>query len=329
MAESRAARELLEACSPELRMRISAFVSILSCTSIAAAAERDGTVDYLPRARDAVTSADRERAGTPETNLIRKGDRRVVFADLGMSVAPVGAMLTSGVYFRRTVAADERGNFEAPYVQGGVALGVTPASFQPQAHVEYLPAPFLALRADFAATRYFGTNTGLLSFDSADADFSRDVLSDRRGDERAAWGFKGGISLLPRAKFGPLLILTKLRFTHYRYDEDDGPYVYEPELDTLLSTSDFVFSSHTDLLFQLYRGRAAESFLFGPMMESTRTIDTELSRVRVGGTARFVPAEQWANVRRPRLYATIGVNVDDPHRSGEPFALFGIGADME
>jgi hypothetical protein len=308
-------------------MKTSAAIATLFCTSIAAAGPGD-PVEYIPLGENSATAPERQRAPDPEPGRIRAGDRSVAFADVGVRVAPVGAMLTSGIFFRRTFAADESGRFERSYLQGGVALGITPASFQPQAHLEYLPAPFLALRADFAATRYFGETYGLYRFESADADFGDDALSNRKGDGRSVWGFKGGLSLLPRAKFGSLLILSKLSFTGYRYD-DPGPYVWEPELDTLLSTSDYVFQSRTDFLFELHRGPGAESFMLGPTVDSMRTIDSALSRTRAGATTWFVPAEQWANLRRPRLYATAGVNIDDPNRSGEPFAMLGIGADME
>ena len=64
------------------------------------------------------------------------------------------------------------------------------------------------------------------------------------------------------------------------------------------------------------------------MIEGTRTFDTGLSRTRAGASTLFVPAERWANLNRPRLFASGGFNVSDPNRKGEPFFVFGMGADL-
>jgi hypothetical protein len=118
-----------------------------------------------------------------------------------------------------------------------------------------------------------------------------------------------------------------LSFTGYHFDQS-GPYVYDADLDTLLGTTDFVLASRSDVLFELHDGPGAETLLLGPSVEMRRTVDTALSRTRVGAALWYVPAERWGNLREPRLYAQAGINAADSNRSGEPFSSAGFGADF-
>jgi len=297
-------------------MKISLFLSALACVCFAATETTAATPEVRDRGETDTQDSDGHR------------DRKVAFADTVVRAGPLGAMLTTGVYVRRTFEVDELRGFERSYLQAGLSLGVNPAYVEPQAHLEYLPAPFLALRAEAAMTRYFGANYGLLRFDSSDADFGDSALSERRGDEHSAWGQKGRLSILPRARFGRWILRSTLSVTGYHFD-DPGPYVYEPELDTLLATTDLVITARSEALFELHRGPGSEALLLGSALESMRTLDTELSRTRLGALASYVVAERWGGLRRPRVYAFGGVNLTDANRSGEPVALLGVGADME
>ena len=301
--------------------------TVLSISSLASA---ESSSPYAPGApRPNASAPERDRAPNPEeSDHVSAGTRLRGTADIAGRIGPVGAALQAGLVLHHTLEVTPSGADENSYLEAGVALAATPASVEPQAHVEYMPARFLVLRGDFSAMRYLGTNYGLLRFDSADADFGSDVLSDRRGDEHQGWGMKGGFSVMPRAKLGPVLLRSTLSFTAYRFD-DPGPYVYEAELDTLLAKNDFVLTGRTDVLFELHDGPGAETLLLGPMLESRRSLDSDLSRTRLGASFWYVPAEHWASMQRPRLYAMAGANVSDPNRSGEPFAAMGVGADFE
>ena len=271
-----------------------------------------------------------DRAPQPkeDASRVKPGSRVLGSADIAGRIGPVGAALRAGLVLHHTLDVTPSRQDEDSYLEAGVALTATPASLEPQAHIEYMPARFLVLRGDFAAMRYLGTNYGLLRFDSADADFSQDTLSERKGDEQQSWGMKAGFSALPRVKFGPVLLCSTLSLTAYRFD-DAGPYVYEAELDTLLARTDLVFTGRSDILFELHDGPGAETLLVGPMLESRRSFDSDLSRTRLGASLWYVPTNEWANMHRPRLYAMAGVNASDPNRSGEPFAALGLGADFE
>ena len=269
----------------------------------------------------------RERNLGNESGTRRTGSRVFETADVAARVGPVGAALRVGMILHHSDDIDASGDHENSYIEGGFAFVATPATLEPQAHFEYLPVPFLVLRGEFAAIRYLGVNYGLLNFESPEAEFGDQVLSARRGEEERAWGLRAGFSVTPRVKLGRVLLRSKLSAAAYRFDQP-GPYVYEADLDTLLGTSDLVLANRTDLLFELYDGPGAETLLLGPTVEARRTIDSALSRVRVGAALWYVPSERWGNLHQPRLYAQAGLNVVDPNRRGEPFSSAGFGADF-
>ena len=306
---------------------ISLTLATLLVSSVVLAAEPLST---LPRAMLVSSSAAksvRERAPHDESGELRPGSRLLETADLAARVGPVGAALRAGLVLHHTYEVDPSGDREHSYLEGGLAVMATPATLEPQAHLEYLPLPFLVFRGEFAAVRYLGTNYGLLNFASADADFGNQALAARKGDEQQAWGMRGGFSVTPRVKLGPVLLRSKLSVTAYHFDQP-GPYVYDADLDTLLGTTDLVVTSRSDLLFELHDGPGAETLLLGPSVEVRRTLDSALSRTRVGASLWYVPTERWANLHQPRLYAQAGINVSDPNRRGEPYSAVGFGADF-
>jgi len=305
---------------------IATALTALFVTSTAAA-ESHSTTEVSTPGSGFGAANDREQSARDEKTALHPGNRVLGSADVAARLGPVGMAVRVGLVLHHTYEVDASADHERSYIEGGLAVMATPATLEPQAHFEYLPVPFLVLRAEFAAVRYLGVNYGLLRFESQNADFGSAVLSARRGDEQQAWGMRGGLSVSPRVKLGPVLLRSKLSFAGYHFD-DAGPYVYDADLDTLLGTTDFVFTSRSDVLFELHRGPGAETLLLGPSVETRRTVDSALSRTRAGGALWYVPTERWANLHQPRLYAQAGINVADTNRRGEPFSVAGFGADF-
>jgi hypothetical protein len=299
-------------------------------SSAVAVAEPSSTLDLpVVEATSFVTAtpALRERAPREEAGSLRPGSHVLQTADVAARVGPAGAAVRVGLLLHHTYEVDATGDHENSYLEAGLAFMATPATLEPQLHVELLPWPFLVLRGEFAAVRYLGLNYGLLNFDSPSSAFGSEALSARKGDEQQAWGMRGGLSVTPRVKLGRVLLRSKFSATGYHFDQP-GPYVYDADLDTLLATTDLVLSNRSDVLFELHDGPGAETLLLGPSMETRRTLDSALSRTRLGAALWYVPTERWANLRQPRLYAQAGVNAVDPNRRGEPYCAVGFGADF-
>jgi len=304
---------------------------VLSALLVNSAAAADpasrSTLSLLAHGSAVDTPTARERPPNPESSEVRVGTRLLETADVAARVEPAGAAVRVGLVLHHGAAIDPSGDHENSYLEGGLAVVATPATLEPQAHIEHLPVPFLVWRAELSAVRYLGVNSGLLNFASRDADFGQRTLAARKGDEQQAWGLRGGLSITPRVKLGRVLLRSKLSLTAYHFDQP-GPYVYDADLDALLGVTDLVVSSRSDVLFELHDGPGAETVLLGPTVETRRTIASALSRTRAGLALWYVPTERWANLHQPRLYAQAGINLVDPNRRGEPFGAVGFGADF-
>jgi hypothetical protein len=257
----------------------------------------------------------------PGTHIIGSGD---AFA----RVAPVGIALVAGVRYKHVSSFDEEEHYDVSSVEFGGTVLACPAYVEPGVHIEYLPFPFLVLRAEGDIFKFTGAYAGLLRFPSAGSAFGDTQLNAMRGQEQGAWAERGAATATLRAKVGPMIARSETTVGVYHF-EDKGPYLYESEYDTLLARSDALVDNRSQLFVQAYRGSGDVILLVGPAYEVTRSIATGLNRERVGGALVLVPADAWGDFRRPRLVIYAGVNVTDPNRTGTPFGLLGLGFDIE
>ncbi len=77
------------------------------------------------------------------------------------------------------------------------------------------------------------------------------------------------------------------------------------------------------------RRAAGDVILVGPMYDVTLAGGAGLVRQRLGATAYWSPAGRWLGLDRARVYALAGVNLSDRNHDGEPFALLGLGGDLD
>jgi hypothetical protein len=271
----------------------------------------------------------RAYSGVDDTNVEttgpRLGNRVVAHADLVARLEPAGGAVMVGAFNRYTFGMFDS-TTESSYLQGGLSLMASLGHIEPQAHVEYLALPWLKLRLDAAALRFLGTNRSLLRFESKSAAYDDAALDARSADERAAWAGRFRATVGTRTIMGPFLAIGSTSVALYRFD-DPGPYVYEPDNDMLMNTSDWLITNRFDCLYMAYRSKAGTGLLFGPTLEWRAPFrDQERNRL---GLSAFVPVEQWGLSRRMRLYASAGVNLRDPERSGKVYGALGVGADLE
>jgi hypothetical protein len=279
-----------------------------------------GTIVSEARAQESPAPA-RDGAAAPPSHVIGSGD---VFGRL----APAGTAVLAGIRYQRVFGYDEKERYETSYVQAGAALLVCPPYLEPGLSVELLPVPFLVLRAEGNLFRFNGMYQGLLRFPTAKSAFGDAQLESLSGKEQEGWAERGLLSATVRLKFGPVVIRSETAGALYHF-EDPGPYLYESEYDTLLAPTDGIIDNRSQVLFQIYRGSGDATLLVGPAYEVTRAVTTKLNRERVGGAAYFVPVDAWGGIRRPHAFFYSGVNVTDPNRTGAPFAVLGIGAEIE
>ena len=130
-------------------------------------------------------------------------------ADAAGQVNPEGLLLLLGIHRRWTMGMDDTLGIPSSYVQAGMDIGTTPAYGRANVHVEWLPQIFAKLRLQYDAFRYYGRNSVLLSFQSADVRFGRSEVEAKEDTEEAGYGNRILICPTFYAKTGPFSVLGK------------------------------------------------------------------------------------------------------------------------
>ena len=179
------------------------------------------------------------------TTLPSPRTQTTLTADLAVQRNPDGMMLMTGGY-RRWIQVMTENGMSAQYVQAGFGLGVSPAYAKGSIHGEWQPAIFANLRLEYDLYRFFGVNTGLLSFPDAHSKFGRQELEDRKGSEERATGHRIFFQPTLYALVGPVIIMNQTDLTYERFN-GDGPYFLELEYNTLVKDGDYVIANRTQI----------------------------------------------------------------------------------
>jgi hypothetical protein len=241
---------------------------------------------------------------------------------------PLGAKLRLGATYRREYGEASLPGRPRPYLQGGLATGISPASATASLHVEGMQLGFLVLRVQGDLYRYFGVYGALLEFPDKDAPFgdaARDALSGR---ELGRFGGRLLVQATLRAKLDRIVVHNQSELAWYAFGAG-GPYFLEREYDTLLKDGDGLFVNRSTLLFRLWTGGAEAQLLLGPAYEFRRTFVGGLQRQRLSGVLQFCPWDRLGRISRPRLQLQAGINLQDANRDGQLFLAGAVVADVD
>jgi len=252
----------------------------------------------------------------------------VVSADLAGQDNPKGLMLSVGAYRRWVRDRDRELGVPSSYLQAGVGAATSPGYGRVSAHGEWLPVIFAKLRFQYDIYRYYGDYASLLSFPSADAKFGREEIAAREGTEERGFGTRALVRPTLMAKSGRVVITNQTDLAYFRFT-GRGPYFLEWTYETLLKNGDTVVENRTNLLLEAWKGPRGASLLTGPYYEITRASAADLSRVRSGIMAYWVPRDARAVNYRPHFFAQVGWYLRDPNRAGTLTAAAGIGFDLD
>ncbi|WP_248354934.1 hypothetical protein [Anaeromyxobacter oryzae] len=212
------------------------------------------------------------------------------------------------------------------YALASAGLGLCPAWAQLSLGGEWVPVAPLQLRAQYDLFGFFGANGALLAVAGPDARFGRDELTALAGRERAGLGHRLLLAPTLRARAGLVILRSQTDVALYRLTAEAG-FRYESEYDTLVGRDDVVLQNRTALLVPWPGAGAA--VLVGPVHEITWAARADLARERIGGLAYWTPAGPVLGLDRPRILVYAGVNLRDRNRAGEPFAIVGVGGDVD
>ena len=240
--------------------------------------------------------------------------------DTFVSKAPDGLQL-NGAYSLRKVLSGSRAEPNA-YVQLGAVAASTPAYGFGGLFVEAQPAPFLVLRAERSALRFFGTAGCLLSFPTASAPFGDDAVKARKGQEERTNGARTLLQATPQVRFGQVVLRHQATFGWWQFS-GRGPWFYEYENDTLLHDHDRTSDQQSFALWESDWG-SLKSYC-GGTFQVTRASDAGLERRRIGLVLSFEAKESGGRWGQPRGGLIIGRNQTDPNRKGELYATCSLG----
>jgi hypothetical protein len=248
--------------------------------------------------------------------------------DLGAQTNPLGLRLRVGGIYNRELGAPAAVGLPSPYLQGGIAMSLTPANTATSVHLEWMQLPFLVLRVQGDLIRYFGLHGLLLEFPDEHAPFGDEAIEALSGRELSR--FAGRLLLQPtlQAKIGRFILRSRTDLVWYRFGSG-GPYFREAEHDTLLKDGDGLVVNNTMVMARLWSRSADAMLLAGPFYEFQRTFTAGLQRQRLGGAVLFCPAERLGPLARPRLVLQAGFNLQDRNRDGQLFVAGGIGANFD
>ncbi len=265
---------------------------------------------------------------TKAANASPGGARTTVYADLFALAAPDGVMLTVGVLRHWDLEERESPLLRGRYVETGISAGANPAYAQGALFAEWVPVAPLQLRAQYDAYGFFGRSGALLRFPSATSRFGKAEIDAAAGSEEQGLGHRLLLSPTLRAQVGRIVLRSQTDLAWFALSSAPG-WFYEMEYDTLLAKRDFLIFNRSAFLVELWRGAGEATFLAGPAYEVTHAAKAGITRQRVEGVLFWSPADRLGVVQRPRLLAMGGVNLVDRNRRYQPFAVVGLGADLD
>jgi hypothetical protein len=249
-------------------------------------------------------------------------------ADLSGRYNPLGLELRVTGSYRKEIGAPAVDDWPSPYIQGGIGLGLSPASTSASVHAEWMQLAFLVLRVQGDLFRYFGTNGVLLEFPDAHAPFGDEALEALAGRELSR--FAGRLLLRPtlQAKVGRVVLRNQTDLSWYHFGEG-GPYFREPQSDSLLKDGDGLVANRTVVLVELWSSGKNGALLAGPHYDWQKTFTAGIQRQRLSGVISFCPADRLGIMARPRINFQAGLCLQDRNREGQFFVGGGIGADFD
>jgi len=254
--------------------------------------------------------------------------RTTLQSDLFARAAPGGVMLVTSVYRRWGLEDGASPLLRDRYVQLGASVGVNPAYTQGGPHVEWQPLAVLQLRAQYDFYGFFGANGALLRFPSASSRFGGSEIDAASGSATGGLGQRLLLTPVLRARVGPVVLRSQTDLGWF-FLSPGGSWFYDWEYDTLIARHDFVVSNRSAVLCELWRGTGEAAFMVGPGYEVTHAAKAGITRQRVEAVAFWSPVARLGVFARPRAFAVAGVNLVDRNRAGDPFGVFGVGADLD
>lgn len=227
----------------------------------------------------------------------------------------VGVGIFSDTGYRVPLYDSEHALLKDAYVESGIVTQISPASFQPGAYFQIVPATPLVLRLSVQHLRFFGLYTSLHEFEGLDPVWDEAELDRREHEGRHDSGLSADAQYQIRLKFGPVVTLFTQQLTYVRADISEGNSWYESTTDLLVAREDAIHALKGTLGYLIFGELQRDFLMVAGHWERYATFETEVRRQIVGGLGLYRPSAEWWG--KPVAALVAGTFLEDEYKTGE------------
>lgn len=195
------------------------------------------------------------------------------------------------------------------------------------AHIEWMPAAFIRLRANYDIRVFHGVMGSLLEFESKDSPHNIPDLYDYKG-VRGGMGHRLWFSPILQLYYEGLLFFNITELKWFLIDSD-APYFYNWEYSTISQTTDVVFSNNASLMYNLFKRHTLRTLFVGAAYDFVFQPSTSFRRQIVGIAMFTEPFKKVYRVGKIHFQGFAGLYVEETYHSMEPYVLINVGTNLD
>jgi len=248
-----------------------------------------------------------------------KQARLFLFGQTGGRINPEGFAQTFELNYQYKYSDSDSILFKNNNAGFGIADTISPATNAIGAFVEIEPIAVFKLRVQYEYLQYFGAFTALLSFTHKDSDYSDSELDHRQDEKEAVWATGTHFFIQPtfQIQIKRFIALNTASFEWFNINKDH--YYYEPTLDTLLRTTDYVFLNSAVVGCELWKKDDNTRMILGVRHEYFLVQSTGRERQDVAGAFVWMIGNKIWFLEKPMLLMAVGGYPHDRYREKDAF----------
>ncbi len=212
---------------------------------------------------------------------------------------------------------DDELGIESGYIQFGSSVAISPATKGISLNLEWLPLAFLQFKNQTDYTHFNGEYSNILTFDSADDNFSDKAREDREDDAQSGVLVHNKFDAQLRGKIGDIVGLYTRSIDHYDFDVE-GELVYEAGYDLLVENDGDIETVKWQFFYD-FKSEPDRKKLIGVFHELNDSVSAGIKQ-RKQGVEMVWPFS--FDSGEYTMMSQLGVHIDSVNREGEYFATF-------
>ncbi|MBN2340365.1 MAG: hypothetical protein JXX29_00285 [Deltaproteobacteria bacterium] len=263
--------------------------------------------------------------GEPEGGAEEIGPGWVVKADLYGIYNPMGVVITTELTYN--VPYRYKYDIVWSHMELGYRVAGTVTHSVYGVHLEWMPAAFFKLRANYDLQWFHGTMASLLELPSKDSPHDDDDVFDY-GTEKMRIGHRVWLAPTLQLLFKGVAFVNQTDLKWYLIDSEQ-PYFYNWEYATVTERKDFLISSMSLLMYNFLKNRSPRSLFVGGSYEMVSQPSTSFRRQTLGGVLLTEPFVRSSRIGTLHFLVLAGVYLEETYRNDELFVVFNFGTTFD